>query len=629
MAQHIPCRTPSENANTSVHLNLWAESTAFSVVVATLHVFIFRYRFGVDTQVETITGLYRYLDPAYLLNDFFVNSTVAYGGRSAYVQLVACFCRFLPVPYAALFLTWLSHIFIALATYHASLCLFQRSRKHAMIATAIVLSVNSTALSLSCILQARLLVPFLVALPGALFALGYALRGRAYACVAAACIGALAHPASLQAGLVGITACALVAAYAALRGPRANRDRNVRDLAHAVTGAFILVLITYVFWIRPYKNTLTADEITYIYAYFRAAGHLVPSLFGVRDWVLFVAFLGATVLLWRSRWLGDSYGRDQLARAAVCIGIVLVICVVGYAGVEIIPTRMVVVSSTYRLVFIIKWIGLILLGGYVASLFSASTTFDRKLVAGALYISSGVYQPAWALIGLLADFVRTKFEKPNLARLFSFFTAMILGTAIYVYRDSEEYHALLVYSLVCAWFLWVRRSVLRLAVPVACCVVLGMVFAYGRINPDTFIAGILRGHQPIITLADDKDETYRLGEYLRNNSPENAVIMVPPQGLRLRLTAERAVVVDFKAFPFNDDAIREWYARIVFCYGKPDVIDLTVSDQLDAAYALIDSAHLRRIRDGYGATHAILFRNTPAEYPVIFESERYKVVRIE
>ncbi|MBX7258728.1 MAG: hypothetical protein K1Y02_20370 [Candidatus Hydrogenedentes bacterium] len=63
------CHAPNKR-----QLSAW-ELFVFSIVIGTLQVLIFRYRYGVDLQVETITALLRQMDPSYLSRDFFVNST--------------------------------------------------------------------------------------------------------------------------------------------------------------------------------------------------------------------------------------------------------------------------------------------------------------------------------------------------------------------------------------------------------------------------------------------------------------------------------------------------------------------------------------------------------------------------
>jgi len=53
-----------------------------------------------------------------------------------------------------------------------------------------------------------------------------------------------------------------------------------------------------------------------------------------------------------------------------------------------------------------------------------------------------------------------------------------------------------------------------------------------------------------------------LYSYIQNNTPEDAVFLIPSDMKNFRLGANRAVVVSWKAHPFGDEGIYEWYNRI-------------------------------------------------------------------
>lgn len=51
-------------------------------------------------------------------------------------------------------------------------------------------------------------------------------------------------------------------------------------------------------------------------------------------------------------------------------------------------------------------------------------------------------------------------------------------------------------------------------------------------------------------------------EWVRQRTPVDAVFLIPPSLSGFRYRAQRAVFVDFKAFPFQDAAMIEWYRRL-------------------------------------------------------------------
>ena len=99
------------------------------------------------------------------------------------------------------------------------------------------------------------------------------------------------------------------------------------------------------------------------------------------------------------------------------------------------------------------------------------------------------------------------------------------------------------------------------------CAVLAGALTAGRSYPETALARWTAKYQPILSLEENQDEVYVVGQYLRANTESDAILLIPPDLARFRLTAERAVVVDFKAFPFNDETMDEWYRRVLFCSG--------------------------------------------------------------
>ena len=57
-------------------------------------------------------------------------------------------------------------------------------------------------------------------------------------------------------------------------------------------------------------------------------------------------------------------------------------------------------------------------------------------------------------------------------------------------------------------------------------------------------------------------ENDKLYEWIQGNTPNDAIFIIPPTMEDFRLRANRAIVVDWKAFPFKDSAIIEWRDRI-------------------------------------------------------------------
>ena len=51
--------------------------------------------------------------------------------------------------------------------------------------------------------------------------------------------------------------------------------------------------------------------------------------------------------------------------------------------------------------------------------------------------------------------------------------------------------------------------------------------------------------------------------WIKANTDRDAVFAVPPTLSGFRYRAERAIFVDFKAFPFHNDEMKEWHRRLL------------------------------------------------------------------
>jgi hypothetical protein len=106
------------------------------------------------------------------------------------------------------------------------------------------------------------------------------------------------------------------------------------------------------------------------------------------------------------------------------------------------------------------------------------------------------------------------------------------------------------------------------------------------------------------------------------------VFLAPPDLGIFRLAAERALVVDFKAFPFQAAAMLEWRRRLADSYGDTDAVGWKALDELREHYREVDANTLARSRERYGASYAIVPRTAPTAAPVVYENARYKVLAL-
>jgi hypothetical protein len=142
------------------------------------------------------------------------------------------------------------------------------------------------------------------------------------------------------------------------------------------------------------------------------------------------------------------------------------------------------------------------------------------------------------------------------------------------------------------------------------------------------VAHLFERYRPRFTLSDYAGDKATMARYVGAHTPEDAVVVAPPLFGILRLVGKRALVVDYKAFPFQEQAAKEWYTRILHCYGTPETTGYAAARELDFNYFHIPDRVLHKIGEVYGASYAILYKETKTTLPKVYENETYKLVSI-
>ena len=133
---------------------------------------------------------------------------------------------------------------------------------------------------------------------------------------------------------------------------------------------------------------------------------------------------------------------------------------------------------------------------------------------------------------------------------------------------------------------------------------------------------------PKFTLSDYNDDETDIAKYISNNTDINAVFLTPPNFGKLRISAQRAIVVDFKAFPFSDIAMKEWKTRIDSCYGNTNFIGFEALSDLDNNYKSIDDKRIKELQQLYDFQYIVLYEETKTILPILYQNSSYKLIKI-
>ena len=72
----------------------------------------------------------------------------------------------------------------------------------------------------------------------------------------------------------------------------------------------------------------------------------------------------------------------------------------------------------------------------------------------------------------------------------------------------------------------------------------------------------------------------------------------------------------------------EWQQRIFDCYGVPKAKGFDAVPQMRDNFTKITGKKLTALRVKYGFDYAVLYKSTKTKYPVIFDTQNYKIIQL-
>ena len=585
------------------------------------------YQFGFGNQTEQIPIVMRFLDPSFIQHDFYVNSAAEFGPRYYYVSLLAHVTKLIPLPVVIAGLALIVNMSLCAITIFASRDLLHSDTNASYLAAVLVVSVSSFSLGLVTDIRFVDFQPASLAIPGCLLAIWAGIRGKPVLAALLAGISSLSHP------LYGVETGAIAIGTAFLSLViQHSRPVNLRTLQAVVfrcaAASVLLAVAAFVFWINPQITHAQAPvpdrEIIDILAYFRAPHHYIPSQFPISHYIAFTCFLVAYIAA-LSTWYRDH--RDTARAISVLIPTVIVIfsCAAGFLLLEVWPTRLGMVAQPFRLLYIPKWIGLMVLSwlfagwmvkggwksvyGWIASLSGGSahalmsflSIAAEKLDRMTRGWAKGMLRPLGPMLLLVvAVWTTASYGKPNESVLVA--VGIVTGSLLLSKRKRS----------------WKVLS--------SICLVVVLVVVAGINRSVRFVDWDFLS--PRLTWEDHAGDDIDIARWVRVNTPDAAVFVIPAEMSSFRIVAERAVVVDFKSLPFGDSAMQEWRQRIRDCYGNVDSGGFEARSDMAINYRSIDDTALVKIAAKYGARFAVLYVETPTSRPVLFGNSQYKIVQL-
>ena len=558
------------------------------------------YKFGLGDQTAHLPPIFRLLDDSFISNDFFVNVRETFGPRYYYNNCIAFLGKFFPLDKLFLLLTIIANFSIAIVTYFLSKKLFGESKLIILTTIALVMTINPFVLGGGGWVVTNYLKPSLLARPFAYSAIFFAISQRPSLVVFMSCIAALFHPTLGTETGVFCLAILFMGNYLKLKESKKYDFFSISGIfSQTIIFSLIFILFIVLCWILPYDRSVSSEKFIEIMT-FRAWSSLLPSYFDLTAYFGLILFMFMFFLSW-SYWHRETSTDNYLSKLIIIpIISVILFCLCGFLFVEIFPTRLFMTAWTFRTLYIVKWLGIIIVCGVLVLYINNKRNEVLKYFYG--LIPNKIIVPLFYLVFvLLVYFV---FSKSGMINPLYFFGAIILVM----------------------WFMLVNNLMVRNLLPI----VSSFLLLLNVINPIIF-SEIMMKNRPTISFVSNIADDGALGvaEYSKNFTEIDAIFLTPPGFGGFRMEANRAIVIDYKSIPFQDEGLLGWWQRMNDCYG-----DLTIGNprirvkEIFENYKSISSDKINSIAKKYQISYAVLYDQTETDLPVIYSDSKFKLVKI-
>ncbi len=583
------------------------------------------YNYSSGNAEEQLPFILRALDPTFLSNDFFTNTFNQYGPRTIYSEFVAFFARVAPLSAVLFVLTLAGNVSIAFLSSLICKHFVPGSTLSHFLAAAGVLTLKTFWLGYSNILYRTFLEPEHLAMPFILLGFYWVLKKKYILSALSFGIASLFHALlGLEFGWILISVSILDALIRHLR--KEDAPNHWRSL---IIGVGLLAAISAAV-LLPFtlQESIPADEFIRLVAYVRHPHHYLPSTFELWQYGQAAVYLLGFGFIF-SFCLSSSSILDSSKRFFYLMGgLLLLLCLGGYLFVEVWPSRLWTSAQMFRLLFLVKWFSIVLVAGWVGSLIEDPGKRDsRKYSLGALIAMVTPVSLAWvALTSFARERILPKFRLPTWL-LHDWVILTISLVAVILYQPELRtwflflfFASLLLVMRALKWRLWIH--IVSSAVMFSIAVVL-VVFSFQGGAPV-----FLKSEVPFFPLYPTTSETADMAAFARENTPIDAVFLTPPKFGEFRYMAERAIIVDFVAYPFQDLSMKEWYLRMADCYTATDLLGFTAVPEINHRFHSISDEKLTTIAEKYGVTYAVVNDDTPTNFSVLFRTYSFKMIEI-
>jgi hypothetical protein len=352
------------------------------------------------------------------------------------------------------------------------------------------------------------------------------------------------------------------------------RQRNFKTLILAIALLAAMASIVYVpMLLTGTTSTHTIDnaEFVYIHAKVRNPHHILPSNWDVGNWFNFICFIMGGLLCIKN---SELLRKEDKVNFYVIVGTSIFALFLNYIFVEVYPLAFI---AKLQLARTVPFAQLII---FIAVCLTVDILYREKRIAISLLLLVVLTLPFRGIIFLGLSVWQTKkyvFPKRYNILLWILAAVTVIFSLIYPVTDSWEIMGDRIISIPVLFSILAFPFILE-ETSLAKSIKQTLTHTLALITTATLVlgvAGILP--KPILNVfqtrvninALSSDDLSRLAVRFSQISSRDSLVLIPPSVTSFQFFSERAIVVNFKNFPFTEKGIKEWQNRMEAVLGVP------------------------------------------------------------
>ena len=522
------------------------------------------YIFPIGGNFPEVPPIQFMLNPELYKNDYYVQEMVKFNPRYYYYYIIYLLANLgTSIPLAHFIYQFLAFASFILACY-AIINIYTNSKLPAAAMAFLCIAASFTDVGNTLIFSTKS-VPSTFAMAFAIEGIYLSLRQKwlaGYFCFGLGCV--LQFLVGLLPGLMMVPVLVI----------QSVKQRNFKTLILAIALLAAMASIVYVpMLLTGTTSTHTIDnaDFVYIHAKVRNPHHILPSNWDFGNWFNFICFIIGGLLCIKN---SDLLPKKDKVNFYVIVGTSIVALFLNYVFVEVYPLAFI---AKLQLARTVPFAQIII---FIAVALTVAQLYREKQIAISLLLLAVLTLPFRGIIFLGLSVWQTKkyvFPKRYNILLWILAAGTVIFSLIYPVTDSWEIMgdriiSIPVFFSILAFPFILEKTSLATSIKqtvthtLALITTATLVFGVAGILPKP----ILNVFQTRINInAVPRDDLSRLAVRFSQISSRDSLVLIPPSVTSFQFFSERAIVVNFKNFPFTEKGIKEWQNRMETVLGVP------------------------------------------------------------